>query len=124
MNGGADAQAALAAVDGIEDNAAIRFHSHRGAGGGGPVGDAGVHLAVFQNPIHGAHSVLDVVPAGVFAGDVDVHCIAHLEGANGLLKPFPAFVGDRHDELAIGNGGGAGGLDDLLHGAGDGAADL
>ena len=68
--------------------------------------------------------MLDVVPAGVFAGDVDVHCIAHLEGANGLLKPFPAFVGDRHDELAIGNGGGAGGLDDLLHGAGDGAADL
>ena len=74
--------------------------------------------------MHGTHGVDHLVPAGVLTGDGQVDRITHFQRADGLLQPFPGFVGDGHDELALGDAGGPFGLNDLLHGAGDSGADL
>ena len=121
--GSPHAVAGLAAVDGVDDHGAVGLDAYGGAGGGGGAG-VGANLAVGDDAVEAAQSGDGVVPAGVGAGYVDVHRIAGLEAGGHVHQPLVVGLVDGQHHLTLGDGDGAGGLQYLLHHAGDAAPHL
>ena len=118
---GADAVAALVAVDGVKDHASVCFDADGGAGIGGVVG-LGTHRSIGDDAVIAADGGDCVVPAGIRAGHVDVHLVAGLEALHHAQQPLVVLLVDGEDHLPGGDIDGSGGFQHLVHGAGYPAA--